>query len=133
MSLIISIEVAKVLTIPQVVTEKNIDRLNICVANGSNIYPGANSVFRNGINIPLNDTNNKIKLELGNIVERHIIDGDIMLLTEDILKYGRGNQPTYVVEVDPKTIGMSIQKRIHIPHFNADFDGDEINFYVPKR
>lgn len=124
MQLHMSILIAKALTYPEIVTEKNIDHLNSVCQNGVNIYPGANSVFQNGLHVPLNDTNNKIKLECGNIVERHIINGDIMRLNENILKYGRKNQPSYVVLVDPKLKGACMKKTIYVPSFNADFDGD---------
>lgn len=125
MQLYISISVAKVLTYPEIVTEHNIDNLNRYIKNGANIYPGANSVSQNGINIRLDDTNNKIKLEPGNIVNRHIISGDFMLLTTDTLIYERGKQPLYAVVVDPKLKGAHIQKTICTPSFHADFDGDE--------
>lgn len=126
MQLHISILIAKALTYLEIVTEHNIDYLDKYVKNGVNIYPGANSVFQNGIHMPLNDINNTIKLEPGNIVERHIIDGDIILLTEDILKYGRKNQPSYIVLIDPKLEGVCMKKIIYIPSFHADFDGDEL-------
>jgi len=82
----VPIKIAMNITFPEVVTPFNIDRLNKLVRNGRDVYPGANFV------IPLHSIESgkqtktdlryrkkSVKLHNGDIVERHIIDGDPVL------------------------------------------------------
>jgi DNA-directed RNA polymerase II subunit RPB1 len=81
-------KVAMNLTFPEVVTPNNIDRLQQLVKNGRNIYPGANFVFpvsrfeadRRLQQIDLRYRKEKVELRYGDIVERHIVDDDYVLL-----------------------------------------------------
>jgi DNA-directed RNA polymerase II subunit RPB1 len=80
--------IAIILTFPEVVTPHNIDRLQALVKNGRSIYPGANFVFpvssfqsgRRVLPIDLRYRKEKIDLRYGDIVERHIVDDDYVLL-----------------------------------------------------
>ena len=82
------IKIATNLTIPEVVTPQNIEHLNQLVRNGRDKYPGANYVFpissielgRKALPIVLKYRKDKVDLRFGDIVERHIVDGDIVLL-----------------------------------------------------
>jgi len=74
--------VAKVLTYPERVTSHNVDMLRYAVRNGPDVHPGANFVARESNKKFLRFGNrNAIAdgLSIGDIVERHIIDGDIVL------------------------------------------------------
>lgn len=76
--------VAKILTYPERVTSFNIDTLRKAVRNGCDIHPGANYVTAggNGFKKYLKFGNRGMiadGLKFGDIVERHIIDGDIVL------------------------------------------------------
>jgi DNA-directed RNA polymerase III subunit RPC1 len=74
--------VAKILTYPERVTAHNIHGLKQAVRNGPDVHPGANFVTRGEIKKFLRFGNrNAIAdgLAIGDIVERHIIDGDIVL------------------------------------------------------
>lgn len=76
--------VAKILTYPERVTTHNIELLKKAVRNGCDVHPGANYVtagssgfkkfLKFGNRAAIADT-----LRIGDIVERHIIDGDIVL------------------------------------------------------
>ena len=69
------------LTFPECVTAFNIDRLYALVQNGPEVYPGAKSIQRlDGRSISLKHVNTK-KQELyeGDIVHRHLLDGDPVL------------------------------------------------------
>jgi DNA-directed RNA polymerase III subunit RPC1 len=74
---------AKVLTYPERVTSHNLRRLQLNVINGTEKHPGAQYVQTNsGIKKFLKyGDRNKIaeELRIGDIVERHIQDGDIVL------------------------------------------------------
>lgn len=76
--------VAKILTYPERVTEHNIEVLRSAVRNGCDVHPGANYVTTgsSGFKKYLKFGNRKAvadNLRIGDIVERHIIDGDIVL------------------------------------------------------
>ena len=75
-------EIAKNLTFPEIITKYNIDKITKQVRNGYNIYPGAKSIKRksdgNIISLKVIDTS-EYKLEIGDIVNRHLIDDGIVL------------------------------------------------------
>jgi len=73
-------------TFPEIVTPFNIDRLTKLVRNGREVYPGANHVIPlhsmemgKKLKIDLRYRKKSVKLHNGDIVERHIIDGDPVL------------------------------------------------------
>jgi len=74
--------VAKVLTYPERVTPHNISVLKQAVRNGPDVHPGANFVAR-GDNKKFLKFGNRAAiadgLAIGDVVERHVIDGDIVL------------------------------------------------------
>lgn len=74
--------VAKILTFPDRVTSQNIEMLKKMVRNGTERHPGANYVSR-GLNKKYLKFGNREAiadgLAVGDIVERHIIDGDVAL------------------------------------------------------
>eukprot|EP00940_MAST-03C_sp_MAST-3C-sp2_P001403 g1403.t1 len=74
--------VARTLTFPERVTDINISKMHELVRRGAEKYPGANFVRRaNGdvINLKQVDDTSVVLLSVGDIVERHIIDDDIVL------------------------------------------------------
>ena len=74
--------VAKILTYPERVTPYNVEVLRKAVRNGADVHPGANYVARGDNKKFLRFGNrNSIadNLGIGDIVERHLIDGDIVL------------------------------------------------------
>jgi len=76
--------VAKVLTYPERVTEHNTEVLRSAVRNGCDVHPGANYVTTgsSGFKKYLKFGNRKAaadNLRIGDTVERHIADGDIVL------------------------------------------------------
>lgn len=80
--------IAMNLTFPELVTPHNIERLTELVRNGRDKYPGANFVFpasslelgKRVLPIDLRYRKEKVELKFGDIVERHIIDDDYVLL-----------------------------------------------------
>jgi DNA-directed RNA polymerase II subunit RPB1 len=75
------------LTIPEEVTPYNIKELTELVRNGRDEYPGANFVFRtiykdgkpDILKIDLKYRKKSIKLNIGDVVERHSVNGDYVL------------------------------------------------------
>jgi DNA-directed RNA polymerase III subunit RPC1 len=76
--------VAKILTYPEKVNSSNIQKLRQMIKNGTEIHPGANYVQQKGASFKKylaygNRDKTAQDLKLGDIVERHLIDGDIVL------------------------------------------------------
>ncbi len=84
----VPIKVAMNLTFPEVVTPHNIKHLEQLVKNGRDVYPGANFVFpisslsvgKFVLPIDLRYRKGKVELRYGDVVERHLVDGDFVLL-----------------------------------------------------
>jgi DNA-directed RNA polymerase II subunit RPB1 len=80
-------KIAMELTIPEEVTPFNIKELSELVKNGRDEYPGANFIFRTIYKdgkseirkIDLKYRKKSIKLNIGDIVERHAVTGDYVL------------------------------------------------------
>ncbi|MEM4541732.1 MAG: DNA-directed RNA polymerase subunit A' [Desulfurococcaceae archaeon] len=126
-------EVAKILTVPERVTSWNIDFLRTLVLNGPDKWPGANYIIRpDGRKISLKYVDRKAaaeSLEVGFIVERHLLDGDIVLFNRQPSLH-RISVMAHVVRVLPgKTFRLNL---LVCPPYNADFDGDEMNLHVPQ-
>ncbi|KAJ3513331.1 hypothetical protein NLJ89_g3010 [Agrocybe chaxingu] len=124
--------VAKILTYPERVTAHNIDVLRQAVKNGPDVHPGANFVARGENKKFLRFGNrNAIAdgLAIGDIVERHVIDGDIVLFNRQpslhklsIMCHRAKVRPWRTFRLNECVCGP----------YNADFDGDEMNLHVPQ-
>ena len=79
----VPVHMAKILTVSEYVTPENINRLKIAVKNGKNKYPGANYIKHKRsdykVTLDLEYVKDAVNIEIGDIVERHLIDGDIVL------------------------------------------------------
>ena len=127
----IPIRIAMTLTFPEVVHATNIDRLRQAVTNGPNAYPGARLLRQNGIVYSLERSERRARTELktGDIVERHMIDGDVVLVNRQPSLH-RMSMMTHRVRVMPfDTIRLNV---LVTEAYNADFDGDEMNIYLPQ-
>jgi len=130
----VPIEIAMQLTVPEKVTEWNIERLRQYVRNGPNKYPGAKYVVRpDGKRIRLSFVQDLEEianaLAPGYVVERHLIDGDIVLFNRQPSLH-RISIMAHVVKVLPyKTFRLNL---CTCTPYNADFDGDEMNLHVPQ-
>lgn len=74
-------EIAMNLTSPEPVTSFNLDKLYKLVQNGADVWPGAKTIMRkDGRMISLKHVNTKeIVLYEGDVVNRHLMDNDILL------------------------------------------------------
>ncbi|KAG4301444.1 hypothetical protein PCK1_002370 [Pneumocystis canis] len=127
-------KIAKILTYPEKVTYHNIEQLKKAVMNGPDIHPGANYIINqeNGFKKFLKfGDRQKIALELkiGDIIERHIRDEDIVLFNRQPSLH-KLSILCHRVKVRPwKTFRLN--ECVCNP-YNADFDGDEMNLHVPQ-
>lgn len=126
--------VAMKLTIPEIVTEWNIKRMQYLVLNGPEKFPGVNYIVRpDGVKIRLDFVDDRSgiaeSLERGFRVERHLSDGDIVMFNRQPSLHQMSIMAHYVKVLPGKTF------RLHpsvCPPYNADFDGDEMNLHVPQ-
>ncbi|KAM6495517.1 hypothetical protein JOM56_008223 [Amanita muscaria] len=124
--------VAKVLTYPERVTPYNIERLRLAVRNGPDSHPGANYVARGDNKKFLRFGNRNAiadNLSIGDVVERHIVDGDVVLFNRQpslhklsIMCHRAKVRPWRTFRLNECVCGP----------YNADFDGDEMNLHVPQ-
>ena len=124
-------EIASNLTKPEIVTPYNRDRLMMYVRNGVR-YPGAKSVFIKDDKrmISLRYVNpDMIDLREGDVVHRHMIDGDYVLFNRQPSLH-KGSMECHRVKVLPySTFRLNVSAT---KPYNADFDGDEMNLHLPQ-
>jgi DNA-directed RNA polymerase subunit A' len=121
------------LTVPERVTEWNLEYLKKYIENGNKKYPGANYVLKaDGKRKTITaETQAEIleELEPGYIVERHLINGDIALFNRQPSLH-RMSMMCHKVKVLPGRT-FRLNPAVCNP-YNADFDGDEMNLHIPQ-
>jgi DNA-directed RNA polymerase subunit A' len=125
--------IAHEMTVPIIVTPRNIDDLQEYIKRGPLNHPGANYVKRpDGKRVKVTDKNGDEiaeTVENGWIVERQLKDGDIVLFNRQPSLH-RMSIMAHRVKVMPfKTFRLNPAV---CPPYNADFDGDEMNLHVPQ-
>ncbi|KAK9437891.1 DNA-directed RNA polymerase III largest subunit [Metarhizium brunneum] len=129
------LKVAKNLTYPERAQRQNIEKLRRCIRNGPNVWPGAQCVLKmreGGYKISLKFADTKLianKLCIGDVVERHIEDGDIVLFNRQPSLH-KLSIMSHFVKVRPWRT-FRLNECVCNP-YNADFDGDEMNLHVPQ-
>ncbi|MEM3929001.1 MAG: DNA-directed RNA polymerase subunit A' [Candidatus Korarchaeum sp.] len=135
----VPVEIAMVLTVPEYVNESNIERMKELVIRGPDEYPGANAIRKGGVTpISLKILQRKGKdalkeaaeqLEPGDIVERHLMDGDYVIFNRQPSLH-KLSMLGHRVKVLPGAT-FRLHPAVCVP-YNADFDGDEMNLHVPQ-
>ncbi|KAK5105839.1 hypothetical protein LTR62_001969 [Meristemomyces frigidus] len=134
----IPIRVALVMTYPERVTQHNMKKLKKCILNGTLKHPGANHVIKHRdkrkILLKIVEAKGDLtkitdKLEIGDVVERHLEDGDIVLFNRQPSLH-KLSILSHRVKVRPWRT-FRLNECVCNP-YNADFDGDEMNLHVPQ-
>jgi DNA-directed RNA polymerase II subunit RPB1 len=129
----VPIQIAMNLTYPEKVNKYNINKLYKYVRNGSRKFPGANSYqsITDGFESSLEEfvDTSKIVLQYGDIVNRHLMDGDTVLFNRQPTLHKMGMMAHIVRVVPSKTFRFNVDV---CKPYNADFDGDEMNMHVPQ-
>ena len=118
----VPLKMAKNLTKPVTVNPRNLKFLEKLVRNGPDVHPGAKILEKkNGENISLRYIDREsIKLELGDIVHRHMMDGDCILFNRQPTLH-RMSMMGHIVRVMP--IGDTFRMNVACTRpYNADFD-----------
>ncbi|KAJ5797450.1 DNA-directed RNA polymerase III subunit RPC1 [Penicillium pulvis] len=126
--------VARNLTYPEVVTRYNKEKLQAVVRNGTNKYPGARYLIKKGsiwqTNLKYGNLNHMAnQLQEGDVVERHLEDGDIVLFNRQPSLH-KLSILSHFAKVRPHRT-FRLNECVCNP-YNADFDGDEMNLHVPQ-
>ena len=123
--------IAKNLSYPEIVNKYNKEKLEDLLNNGVDTYPGIKLIIKkSGINITLTKNNiNDIEIEEGDIVHRHILDGDHVLFNRQPSLHKMSMMGHRVRVMDGNTFRLNVSVT---PPYNADFDGDEMNMHAPQ-
>jgi len=127
----VPMKIAMNMTFPEIVNVYNKDFLNTLVQNGPEKHPGAKYIIKkNGNRLDLRYMKkDKINLEYGDVVERHIIDRDIVLFNRQPSLHKMSMMGHYVKVMPYSTFRLNVC--VTTP-YNADFDGDEMNLYLAQ-
>ena len=128
----VPMKIAKNITKPIKVNDRNRDFLLKLIQNGPDVYPGAKILERrNGENISLRYVDrNSIRLDNGDIVHRHMMDGDAVLFNRQPSLH-RMSMMCHIVKIMKKGDTFRMNVGCTKP-YNADFDGDEMNMHMPQ-
>ena len=117
-------KIASILNYPEIVNNFNIDKLQQYVYDNK-----VNVIVRDNIRKHVKYLDKKnLKLQMGDIVQRKLMDDDIVLINRQPTLHTGGMLAKKVKIKKGKTIrlNLAITKT-----FNADFDGDEMNIFIP--
>lgn len=123
------------LTFPEVVTPFNIEKLQKLVDNGPHPPPGetgAKYIIREDgrrINLAYMRAASDRRLEIGDKVERHLVNGDLVLFNRQpsLHKMSMMGHRVRILPYSTFRLNLSVTTP-----YNADFDGDEMNMHVAQ-
>lgn len=124
-------EIAKTLTFPEKVTKFNMELLQSYVNNGPDTSIGtigANIVHKGKSQKDLRFAQN-IELSIGDTVDRHLKDGDIVVFNRQPSLHKMSMMGHKIKVMEHSTFRMNV---CATTPYNADYDGDEMNIHAPQ-
>jgi DNA-directed RNA polymerase beta' subunit len=124
---------ARILQVAETVQEFNRDRLMVYFLNGDKQYPGCSRVVKRatGAVHRVGSLRRDFRLEIGDRVERDVVTGDVAYFNRapSLERSSLGVHRVVVLE-DPAidTFQMNV---VACKWYGADFDGDQMNIWVP--
>lgn len=118
------------LTIREIVTDYNSERLHGAVMKGPNVDDGATRVMRGDgtvVHLRYHRERHMLRLRPGWTVMRHLVDGDVALFNRQPSLQKTNIMGFKIVGVPGDTLRMNVSATTP---FNADFDGDEMNIHI---
>ncbi|CAB1343971.1 unnamed protein product [Coregonus sp. 'balchen'] len=130
----VPVHVAKILTYPEKVNKANLEMLRKLVRSGPEVHPGANFIQQRHTQMKRflkygNREKMAQELRFGDVVERHMIDGDIVLFNRQPSLH-KLSIMAHIAKVKPHRT-FRFNECVCTP-YNADFDGDEMNLHLPQ-
>jgi len=129
----VPIKIAMNLTYPEKITEYNREKMLKLIKNGPDNYPGAKYIRKANENmrtIRLKGIDlDKLNIEIGDVVDRHVMNGDIVLFNRQpsLHKMSMMSHIVHVMPYDTFRLNPAVT-----PSYNADYDGDEMNLHLPQ-
>ncbi len=126
--------IAKNLTFPETVNDLNMERMQKLVDN-SPAYPGVKYLVRkraDGSELRVDMAfrkGEKPRLLVGDVVERHMVDGDVVLFNRQPTLHKMSMMAHRVRVLPYSTFRLNVNV---CASYNADFDGDEMNLHFPQ-
>ena len=129
--------IARRLTFPESVNRHNIESLREKIIRGNNQHPGAAFIrfasdgsykYLSSVGISLRKEWAKA-LRAGDTVERHLIDGDVVLFNRQPSLHKMSIMAHRAKVMPSRTLRFN--ECVCAP-YNADFDGDEMNLHLPQ-
>lgn len=126
----VPIKIAMNMTFPEIVNSFNIERIRKYVLNGPDVFPGARFVKQGNRTLWLKKIDrNSISLRPGDVVQRHLMDGDVVLFNRQPSLHRMSMMGHRVRVMKFNTFRLN---PLVCACYNADFDGDEMNMHVPQ-
>ncbi|XP_059892187.1 DNA-directed RNA polymerase III subunit RPC1 isoform X1 [Gadus macrocephalus] len=130
----VPVHVAKILTYPEKVNRANLELMRKLVRSGPDVHPGANFIQHRHTQMKRflkygNRDKMAQELRFGDVVERHMIDGDIVLFNRQPSLH-KLSIMAHIAKVKPHRT-FRFNECVCTP-YNADFDGDEMNLHLPQ-
>ena len=125
-------KIANNLTYPEKLNNINFNKITQLLEKGYDVWPGIKSIIKKNSKmiITLNENNIKnIELEIGDIVNRNLMDGDYVLFNRQPSLHKMSMMAHRVKVMKGNTFRLNVSVT---PPYNADFDGDEMNMHVPQ-
>ena len=118
----VPVRIAMNLTFPEVVNARSIERLQRAVDNGPDVYPGAKYVRKvaegRTVRLMRDTPRNSVVLEDGDVVDRHLLDGDPVLFNRQpsLHKMSMMAHRVHVMQYDTFRLNPCVT-----PCYNADY------------
>ena len=125
----VPVSVAEELTIPEVVSDKNKDQFIELIKNTGS-YPTIKYIFSDGIRKKVMKGNTETiinDLKNGDVIERQMLDGDIVLFNRQPSLHRMSIMAHYAKIMPGHTFRLNL---CVCKPYNADFDGDEMNLHL---
>ena len=128
----VPLPIAKNITYPVIVNERNKGYLKQLILNGPEIHPGAKILERkSGENISLRYVDRaSLDVVVGDIVHRHLINGDPVLFNRQPSLH-KMSMMCHIVRILHEGNTFRLNVGVTKP-YNADFDGDEMNLHAAQ-
>jgi DNA-directed RNA polymerase II subunit RPB1 len=129
----VPLKIAMNLTFPEVVNQYNREDMLRYVKNGPDVYPGAKYIRKHKDKFRTirlkNIDYSMVELLDGDIVDRHLMNGDYVLFNRQpsLHKMSMMAHRVRVMPYDTFRLNVCVT-----PSYNADYDGDEMNMHVPQ-
>ena len=127
----VPIDILRVIFAKDVVNAHNIELMNMMFKNGPKVYPGAKYICIGGIEKDkslVELINEKYVLKYGDIIYRNTYYGDWVAINRQPSLLDSSIASYKVVPKKGRTISFN---PVNCIHFNADFDGDDMNCIIP--